>query len=80
MSLTDPGDVLHPRFCRVSASPDKTKLAFTFSSEERKPVTIILPIEGAVGLQRQLTQGLFLLGAKPAGGQGAPVTEQAAAS
>lgn len=79
MSLNDPGDVLHPRFCRVSASPDKTKLAFTFSCEGRMPVTIVLPFEGAIGLQRQLAQSLYLLGARPAAGQGTPATEQAAA-
>ena len=69
MPLNGFGEAVQPRYCRVSVSQDKTKLALTFRSEERAPVTIVLPIEGAAGLQRQLAQGLFLLGKHPVVGQ-----------
>jgi hypothetical protein len=57
----EPGELIRPHHCRVSASPDKTQLALTFEIHERKPVTIVLPMAGAVGLQRKLAQSLFLL-------------------
>jgi hypothetical protein len=38
-------------------SPDKKQLAFTYTGN--LPVTIVLPIEGAVGLQRQLANACF---------------------
>jgi len=65
MTNTNLGEVVHPRHCRVSVSADKTQLAFTFQSETRTPLTIVLPLIGAAGLQRQLAQCLFLLGVRP---------------
>jgi hypothetical protein len=56
-------------------SPDKKQLAFTYTSETHTPVTIVLPIEGAVGMQRQLAQCLFLLGVRPLPPQPRPPTE-----
>ena len=80
MSQSDFGDLIQPRHCRVSASSDKTKLALTFRSDDRPPVTIVVPMAGAIGLQRQLAQGLFLLGARPAGTRAqAPAPANAAA-
>ena len=53
--------VAHPRHCRVSASPDKTQLALTFRDESDACLTLMLPIEGAVVLQRRLAQSVYLL-------------------
>ena len=73
--MPDPqlGELLYPRHCRVGVSPDKKQLAFTYTAETHTPVTIVLPIEGAVGLQRQLAQCL-LSARRPAN----PSTGQAA--
>ena len=75
--MPDPqlGELLFPRHCRVGVSPDKKQLAFTYTAETHTPVTIVLPIEGAVGLQRQLAQCLFLLGVRPVPPQARPPTE-----
>jgi len=51
----------HPTQCRASASPDRTKLALTFLSQDHAPITLVLPVAGAVGLQRKLAQSLYLL-------------------
>lgn len=83
--MSDPqiGTLLFPRHVRVSASPDKTQLAFTFGFEDQTPVTIALPIAGAVVLQRNLAQCLYLLGvtqpprpAEAAAAQPAPAPEK----
>lgn len=75
--MPDPqlGELLFPRHCRVGVSPDKKQLAFTYTSETHTPVTIVLPIEGAAGLQRQLGQCLFLLGVRPVPPQPRPPAE-----
>jgi len=80
MSQSDFGDLIQPRHCRVSVSPDKTKLALTFRSEDRSPVTVVVPMAGAMGLQRQLAQGLYLLGARPAVGPAAAAVSAEAAA
>jgi len=78
MSDTKPEVVLYPTHCRVGVAQDKSSLAFTFTAEQREPVTIVLPLAGAVGLQRKLAQSLYLLGVRPlpakpnAGAQPAP--------
>ncbi len=59
------GEMLRPLHCRVSVSEDKAHLALTFECKERTPVTIVLPMTGAVGLQRKLAQSLYLLGVRP---------------
>lgn len=71
------GNILYPRHCRVGVSPDKSQLAFTFGFLDQPPVTIALPIEGAVGLQRNLAQCLYLLGVRPAAKQDQPPAEPA---
>ena len=75
--MPDPqlGELLFPRHCRVGVSPDKKQLAFTYTAETHTPVTIVLPIEGAVGLQRQLAQCLYLLGVRPVPPQPRPQTD-----
>jgi hypothetical protein len=75
--MPDPqlGELLYPRHCRVGVSPDKKQLAFTYTAETHTPVTIVLPIEGAVGLQRQLAQCLYLLGVRPIAPQAKSQTE-----
>lgn len=66
MSDAQMGNVLHPRHCRVSVSRDKSQLAFTFASNDVPPVSVVMSIKDAVGLQRRLAQTLFLLGVRPA--------------
>jgi hypothetical protein len=75
MSDINFGEVIRPRHCRVSVSADKKELAFTFGSEDRTPITMVLPILGAAGLQRQLAQCLFLLGVRPASARARPAAE-----
>jgi hypothetical protein len=65
MSDSNPGEFLYPRHCRVGVSPDKTQLALTFSSEDRAPLTVVLPVLGAASFQRNLAQCLYLLGVRP---------------
>jgi hypothetical protein len=55
------GETILPLHCRVSASADKTKLALTFQSKDRAPFTIVLPVLGAAGLQRNIAQTLYIL-------------------
>jgi hypothetical protein len=74
MSDINLGDVIRPRHCGVSVSTDKKELAFTFGSEDRTPITMVLPILGAAGLQQQLAQRLYLLGVRPV-----PAKDQATA-
>ena len=71
MSDNSFGEIIQPIHCRASASGDKSKVALTFQCKDRTPVTIILPIAGAAGLQRNLPQTLYILTAKPP----APATE-----
>jgi hypothetical protein len=56
--------IVHPTHCKASGSPDRTKLALTFLSQDHEPITLVLPVAGAVGLQRKLAQSLYLLTAK----------------
>ena len=77
MSDNNIGELVRPRHCRVSVSTDKTELAFTFQSEERTPITIVLPLIGAAGLQRKLAQSLYLLGVRPVASQDQPASEPA---
>ena len=73
------GEILYPRNCRVGVSPDKSQLAFTFTSPTHSPVTLVLPLAGAVGLQQKLARSLILLGVRPLPPRrkGAPQTAQA---
>jgi hypothetical protein len=73
MSNNNLGEVIQPTHCRASGSFDKTKVALTFESENRTPVTIVIPLAGAVDLQRNLAQALYIMTAKP------PVANTAAA-
>jgi hypothetical protein len=68
MSDSDSGEFLYPRHCRVGVSPDKKQLALTFSSEDRAPLTVVLPVLGAASFQRNLAQCLYLLGVRPVTG------------
>lgn len=65
------GELSYPHHCRVSVSPDKTQLALTFRGDSSAPFTIVLPIAGAAGLQRKLTQSLYILGVQSTAGQDA---------
>jgi hypothetical protein len=65
MSDNSFGEIIQPIHCRASASGDKTKLALTFTCQDRAPITVMLPVAGAVSLQRNLTQALYILTAKP---------------
>jgi hypothetical protein len=78
MSDNNLGEIIRPGHCRVSVSADKKELAFTFGSTERTPVTMILPILGAAGLQRQLAQCLYILGVRQVTTHDKPVAEPAA--
>jgi hypothetical protein len=80
MSGASFGEVVRPRHCRVSVSTDKTQIALTFRTEDRTPVSIVLPLEGAAGLQRKLAQSLYLLGVRPVGNQDTPPPEAKAAN
>ena len=77
MANNNLGEVIRPDHCRVSVSADKRELAFTFGSRERTPITMVLPILGAAGLQRQLAQCLYLLGVRQVTTQDKPVAETA---
>ena len=77
MSDPNAGTVLFPRHVRVSVSPDRSQLAFTFGFENQPPVTMALPTQGAVVLQRNLTQSLVLLGMMQMPGQVVPPAEPA---
>jgi hypothetical protein len=77
MANNNLGEVIRPDHCRVSVSTDKTELAFTFGSRERTPITMVLPILGAAGLQRQLAQCLYLLGVRQVTTQDKTVAESA---
>lgn len=59
------GEIIQPLHCRASASGDKKNIALTFQSKDRQPVTVVLPVAGAVGLQRHLAQALYILTAQP---------------
>jgi hypothetical protein len=59
------GEVLYPRNCRVGVSQDKSQLAFTFTSPTHSPITLVLPLAGAVGLQQKLARSLIMLGVQP---------------
>src|SRR5215468_5058513 len=59
------GEIRYPRNCRVGVSPDKSQLAFTFTSPTHSPVTLVLPLAGAVGLQQTLARSLIMLGVQP---------------
>jgi hypothetical protein len=65
MSDVNFGEMLRPLHCRVSVSEDKAQLALTFECKDRPPVSIVLPMAGAVGLQRKLAQSLYILGVRP---------------
>ena len=69
------GKVIRPDHCRVSVSADITELAFTFGSREQAPITMVLPIFGAAGLQRQLAQCLYILGVTRMAVQNKPAAE-----
>lgn len=82
MSDLDLGEMMQPRYCSVSLSPDRTKMAFTFQpAGEADPLVVILPIEAAVALERRLTENLLRLGTQygHAGAPVAPVHEPAPA-
>jgi hypothetical protein len=65
MSDTNMGEIILPLHCRVSGSADKTKVALTFQSQDREPLTFILPLANVVALQRHLAQTVFIMTAKP---------------
>ncbi|HYZ61941.1 MAG TPA: hypothetical protein VE650_05755 [Acetobacteraceae bacterium] len=71
--------ILRPRHCRVSASPNRTEVALTFSVEGRPPMIVVLPAAGAARFQRNLAQSLLLLSAQtPAANPQPPVSPQPA--
>ncbi len=72
MSDNNFGEIIHPVHCRASASSDRTKLALTFHSQDRTPLTIVLPLMGAAGLQRNLAQALYILASQPSASDTAP--------
>ena len=80
MSDNNLGEIIRPRHCRVGVSADKKELAFTFGSEDRTPITMVLPILGAAGLQHQLAQCLYLLGVRPVPKEDKPAVEAAPAA
>ncbi len=65
MSDKSLGEIIEPFHCLASGSADKTKVALTFQCHNRPAVTIVLPVAGAVSLQRNLAQALYILLAKP---------------
>lgn len=79
MSDNSFGEIIQPIHCRASASSDKTKLALTFQSQDRTPLTVVLPLAGAAGLQRSLAQAIYILTAKPPAAD-APVMQPVAAA
>ena len=79
MSDNSFGEIIQPIHCRTSASGDKTRLALTFQSQDRTPLTVVLPLAGAAGLQRSLAQAIYILTAKPPAAD-APATQPVAAA
>jgi hypothetical protein len=79
MSNNSLGEIIQPFHCIASGTRDKANVALTFQCEDRTPVTIILPTAGAVILQRNLAQALYLLSAKAPAAAVEPVPAQMAA-
>jgi hypothetical protein len=79
MSDNSFGEIIQPNHCRASASLDKTRIALTFECKDRTPITLMLPLPGAVDLQRGLAQALFIMTAKPQAAAEIPAQEQVAA-
>ena len=75
MSDTTLGDLVHPRHCTVSVSPDRSQMALSFEFNDEPPLLVVLPVEGVVGFQRRLAESLLLIGA-----QSIPVPAMAATS
>jgi hypothetical protein len=73
------GEIIQPIHCRASASGDKTKFALTFTCQDRAPITVVLPVAGAAGLQRNLAQALYVLTGKPPSAAEVAVLEPVAA-
>ena len=65
MTAQSLGEVFYPQYCRVSVSKDRSQLAFTFQGNDRSPLSIVLPMAGAAGFERQLAQCLFIVNSKP---------------
>lgn len=65
----DVGETIHPGHYRVSVSQDKAQLALTFHSQGRTPLTVILAMPGAAGLQRKIARSLYMLGVGEAAAQ-----------
>jgi len=79
MSDNSFGEIIQPNHCRASASVDKTRIALTFQCKDRTPITLMLPLVGAVDLQRGLAQALYMMVAKPPAAAETPAQEQVAA-
>jgi hypothetical protein len=79
MSDNSFGEIIQPFHCRASGSADKTTVALTFQCKDRTPVTVVIPLAGAVGLQRNLAQALYILTAKPPAAAEVPVQQAVAA-
>ena len=78
MSDVSFGEVVHPSHCRVSVSADRSRLALTFRGREQSPLTLLLPLLDAAGLQHKLAQSLHLLGVRPVPTQNEPAAQMPA--
>lgn len=56
------GALLHPRHCTLSLSPDRRHAALAFAVPGGKPLVVVLPLDGLVGLQRRMAEGLLHMG------------------
>jgi hypothetical protein len=74
-SDTRAATIIHPSHCRFSGAADRSALALTFHGGDAPIHSVVLPVAGAAGLQRQLAQCLHLLGVRPV--VPAPVAEPA---
>jgi hypothetical protein len=78
MSDTSFGEVIRPSYCRVSVSADRSQLALTFRGPDQSPLTLLLPLLDAAGLQHKLAHSLHLLGVRPVSTQDKSATEPVA--
>ncbi len=59
------GALFQPRHCTLRLSPDRSQVALTFGFTDQAPLVVVLPIDGLVGLQRRMAEGLLQMGTLP---------------
>ena len=59
------GALYHPRHCTLSLSPDRSQVALSFGFVDQPPLVVVIPLDGLVGLQRRMAEGLLQMGTLP---------------